>query len=352
MVGTIPEITTRIAVATDVPTSSADSLFATNQQYAEGGMVASNPLADLATEYSEMQIFDTYKVPDESLVHIQCPNKKIDLWAMVVEAWSFSLESKWDGKALGTLADSNILRGIDTIAQDVGGISLNQPVLNRRVWGGTSPFGATLKLRFIAQTSAMADVYIPMLKLAALLTPRVLAGVKGLEGALSLFAIPGPAPFGGDAVLAALAKQVGTTAPKKNYSGDNVSIAVGKTIDVRSAYITKLQGVFSKSIASDGYPLAGEAVITFESMDTPFFVYDDANGDNQVDQNRNNIFKNANALPSDLGGAIIDWLSHAKEGAAAAFNAATAVANPSLTGAKMGVEKTSKSLSSNTAFTG
>jgi hypothetical protein len=225
---------------------------------------------DLAQDFSEMQICDTYDIPESNIATFECKNKGIRVSGLIAEAWQFSVDSKWDNKALGSIADSSLLRLGDTLAQDLIGQSLNQPILNRRSWGGTSPFGTSVKLRFIATSSGKTDVYIPVLKLLALLYPRLI-GTGDEHTILGMFAMPGPAPFGN--LAQALKDGLGSKLLDASDSGgDPVSVTVGSLIKIDAAYLTKVQGSFSKALDFDGYPLAAEVFVSFESMDTPFFV--------------------------------------------------------------------------------
>lgn len=258
----------------------------------------SSLLSQFADDLPSTQLFDTFYVPSESQVVFRCKNKDITVKGIVVEPFSFQLDSKWDSKALGTLADTHLLRGVDTILQDAGGVSINQPIFNRRTWSGTSPFGTTLRVRFVAVDSALEDVYLPVVRLAALLLPRAFFRMAGLAGLIGIFSIPGPAPFFSKTANDLLHTLEPNLGPNQNIGGDSVSVKFGNILNVQAAYITKVQGSFSKSLGPDGYPLAAEVYVSFEAMDSPFFVLPKS-GDT-VGAAVNNVFKCSNAMGVDV----------------------------------------------------
>lgn len=300
------QVTAQTAAASTVPATTSPLLAA----FSDAADSVSKSLEGMAAEHSQMQIYDMYNVPEQSAVTFTCENKDILVSAIVVEQFQFNMESKWDSKAIGAISDSKFLTLIDTLAQDTAGVSVNQPIFNRRTWGGTSPFETSLKVRFVAQTSGRDDVYVPVLKLANLLVPRRIWGVPGLEKSLGIFAPPGPVPFGGflvDVMISAMNLNV----PKSSFDGDSVSIKYGNLIDVKYGYVTKIQGMFSKSLDKDGYPLAAEAVVSFGSMDSPYFDPTDVGKGPTVTESMNNIFRNAGAAPSNLVGYSMDSLTKA-----------------------------------------
>jgi hypothetical protein len=91
------------------------------------------------------------------------------------------------------------------------------------------------------------------------------------SGIMSLFAIPGPNPFGsglGDA----LEHIVGKYKPdfEMDTGGDIVSIKIGKMVSINSAYITKVDGSFSKALGPTGYPLGAFVTVSFSAIDAPY----------------------------------------------------------------------------------
>jgi len=254
----------------------------------------------LSAQFSEMQVFDTYFVPEASIVTFHCPTKKFSnlptdnglmVQGILAEAFSLTMDSKWDTKAIGGLLDaaSKVLTPIDATMQNLFGTSINQPVLARRRWGGTGPLESTIQVKFISRnrvnidgkTTERQDVYDNVVKLFQLLLPRerdVYGDDAANSGMLSLFSIPGPTPFGnalGDSLAAWNSVAPGLT---NRRGGDEVSITIGNIVSLKSAYITKVYALFSKALGPTGYPLAANVTVSFSAVDAPY-LRKDAQGD-------------------------------------------------------------------------
>ena len=246
-----------------------------------------------SAQFSDMQVFDTYFVPEASIVTFRCPTKKfsamdegIVVQGIMAEAFTFSMDSKWDTKAIGGLleAATRVLTPIDATLQNLFGTSINQPVMARRRWGGTSPLESTIQVKFISRnrvgtlgkTSEKEDVYDNVVKLVQLLLPReraVFGDNERNSGMLSLFSIPGPTPFGegmGDALAEWAKDSTFLKGLTTMNGGDTVSITIGNIVSLKSAYITKVAPTFSKALGPTGYPLAAHVVVSFSAVDAPY----------------------------------------------------------------------------------
>jgi len=227
---------------------------------------------------------------------------------------SFTLSSKWEHKALGVIGDSQAVSAADSIFQLAAGVSVNQPILNRRSWGGTDPLELSAKVRFLAREydsakspgQVKADVYDKVVALSTLLIPRIAGSVTGFEGMLSAYIIPGPSPFGGKAA-ASVAKAF--KQEDIGYGGDAVTVAIGSKnsplVYLKQAYIMKMQAIFTKALGPDGYPLGAEVTITFGSMDTPMLSADQDGNIQGLSQN--NVLLNSAYANTEITDAIMNF---------------------------------------------
>jgi hypothetical protein len=291
-------ITSGIGLGVDIGKPLLSNTAAVLGGIADGGWGA------VVDQYSEMQVFDTYDVPSESVVTITCRNKLLDsanpdsylrVQGILADAIPFSMDSKWDVSAIGALgAAEKVLKVADDLGQLAGGWSINQPFLNRRRWGGTSPLEMTIQVRFVARAlqgqngeiipNARQDVYNNVVKLMLMLMPRLLGSISNsLEGIASAFSVPGPAPFDG-AFVTLLESISSLDVPKGVSEGDPVSIMIGSPdrpiVHLERVYLTKINGTFSKALSDDGTPLSAHVNLTYASMDTPFFKTGEGVGGN------------------------------------------------------------------------
>lgn len=288
-----PTQSTIVPVDAALPEEQGPSLLSRiGEGISDAGQAVKDEFTNFANQFSEMQVFDTYYVPEASVVAFRCETKRfsdgaqdtgITVQGLLAESFTFSMSSKWDTKALGGILDAEkFLSPFDNASQGFLGISINQPVLARKRWGGTDPLESTVKVKFIARnrvlpgskiTTEKQDVYDKVVALLQLMMPREWGSIPadGASGILSAFVIPGPTPFGsgvGDAINAIANKFNHDT--DFNTAGDKVKIKIGNIVSIDSAYLTKVNCTFSKALGPTGYPLAADVVVSFCATDAPY----------------------------------------------------------------------------------
>lgn len=267
---------------------------------------------DAMTEEKDrtMEVMDVYTIAASSIVSVKCKNKGLEVYGITMDPVSFTVDSKWDNKALGSIASASVTRIAENVSQLVNGVSINQPILARSSWGGTLPLEMSAKFSLIATNNGRNDVYVPALKLAAMLQPRLVGSVNSnLEGVLSLFAIPGPAPFGGE--IAKGIKDV-LKIDIDGDGGDPVSVQIGNVVELQRCYLTKLNVIFSRTYGTDGFPVSAEVTINFRSIDSPYVVPDADSKTISIGVNKNNILKASNSVDeTEIGGGLARMLKDA-----------------------------------------
>jgi hypothetical protein len=228
-------------------------------------------------------VHDTVVMPLDTKMIVRCPVKWDDWYfsANISTDVAFGLESAWNDTAYGMVGDSQAFKMVDGLAQNFGGMSIQTPVWQRKVWGGTKPLDLNIDCSLVATGDAKSEVYTPVYRLCQALLPRRLgkaeadatgegvdgqAIAKGLNEALSAFkglfefmAIPGPSPM------------------DPNNAGDSVQILVGNVISMSTCYLKSVRGRFSKSLDMNGYPLACSLQISFSAVQNSIYTGIDTN---------------------------------------------------------------------------
>lgn len=253
-------------------------------------------LGALISDGPKVYVHDTYDVGLQNLVVLAQPNRKLEFRGYLNSDLPFSLESRWSDSAYGNINETQVFKLIDGIAQNAGGRSIQTPFWQRKLWGGTSAMQFTVNCVLVAMTDAKTEVYDQVVALCNMLLPRVNRDAtpdnnleklsSAFENVFEFMVVPGPGPLdpsGG------------------NDSGDAVSIKIGNTVDLVSCYLTNVKGSFSRSLDSNGYPLACSLDISVSAIDNA--LYQVGGKDEVGEKERNNVFKhafNTSAIGRDL----------------------------------------------------
>jgi hypothetical protein len=179
------------------------------------------------------------------------------------------------------------MAGVDDVLQTLGGFTLQQPWLGRKIWKGSEPIRFTIPLEFVTIDKAHDDVWLPVVGLMSLVYPRKESD-GDTAGMAESWHIPGPTPFQSFVASVSGGDTAGTT-----LKGDSVSVQIGTFLYFSLCIIDDVQVTLSNTFDAEGYPNHASVKVTVESQDPPFVK---ANGAFMVDSFKNSAFEVGNLI--------------------------------------------------------
>jgi len=276
---------------------------------------------------------DTYDVSDAQTVCFYCPHKHSTIYGTINDNIALNIASTWKnwmsgfgsvGSALTKLTDSISIDGQLTGAQ-----SFQQPWISRKLWSNTSPLSFDVPIIFTATTDAETDVWKKVLKMAALLFPRLcttetsstldttsithtLAYQTNAKGETNAtpnatgvaianvinsinqhYTIPGPSPF----------YESGKINNANASNGDPVVVIIGNLIAMNNCYIESASIDISKTLDARGFPLMAKITTKVTAMDSN---YCNENGDFTFSTRDTDsvLMKVANSISTFVGSVV------------------------------------------------
>lgn len=177
---------------------------------------------------------------------------EIVIKALLQEKIDLATEADW-----APLTAASVITGFSQELAALGGRSLANRWLSRRIWRGTSPIDFTLNLRFEAINSAMREVVMPCRELQRMSLPYV--GDKALgEFFLSP---PGPSP------IQIGIKADGKTAIEAGSRGEIIDIKIGKLLFIRRCVVKRVNISYFPRFEAGGNPLGAQVQINFQTFE-------------------------------------------------------------------------------------
>lgn len=222
-------------------------------------------------------------------VVLSCPNKNVRIAAPLGGQLQLSVNAEWEemfGGGIGAIS-GGVIGTANNLLQWVGGKTMQQPWMNRKIYKNTKPFNFTLPLNFVtpAGQDPMEWVAKPAVALLSLAYPRILKDAGGTKNAnlidantggdgssvistalrmLNFYAIPGPAlRYDSNATDEKTGKQL----VDKDDRGDSVNVMIGNLFNLGACYVTNVSLTYSDSFNELGFPLALKASVQVTCAD-------------------------------------------------------------------------------------
>lgn len=173
---------------------------------------------------------------------------------------------------------SDAFTGAAEFIAQIGGKSLQNVALSRRMWKGTSPIKMKIELRFEAITNAQTEVVEPCKALLKLASPMRVgsADFAGVRDALKGIALGGLAGANVSKLIGSINlnenKDGWFLAPpgpypfiKNSPMGDNIQINIGEYLIFTPVIISQATVDLDSRIDSRGYPIGANATVDFET---------------------------------------------------------------------------------------
>lgn len=157
----------------------------------------------------------------------------ITIIADMPEQLALTISNSWEPRFSAGL--NELVGTFDYIARIVGENIMWQE-LSRMMWMNTTPIEIPFSLTFDARNSAFDDVFKPMRALELL-------GLPDLQG--PFLTAPGPSA--------------------RNPNRNRISLFVGRMWYFPSVLITSVTTTYDPHLAADGYPISGQADVTFST---------------------------------------------------------------------------------------
>jgi hypothetical protein len=209
---------------------------------------------------------DTFTLNKNTTIEIYCPARAKGIQAIIPKDIQFKAHSNWES-AFGALKDNQYFATADLISQFLGGVSINQPFLARKMWKGSEPFQLKIQIAFVAQTDAEVEVMQQVETLMGFTLPRKMEGGKANKGKATdgfFYVIPGPNPLLGTALSQANAQRVSANA------GDFVNIRIGSYLTRVQCYIEDVAVKLSSVLDPTGNPQYALCDTTISCMDAMY----------------------------------------------------------------------------------
>ena len=213
----------------------------------------------------------------------------------------------------------------NTKGNSTAGSVLQQPWLGRKFWKRSKPFELSFSFNFVAETSALYDVFTPAETLLSFCYPRMVNNVEvvnALKSTLSGLNGGGTNTQGGSTVIGGLAQTMKTFAipgPSLMYDGKNqkdngdaVSIVVGNMLAFGACYLKTVSLEFSPYIDYSGYPVWCKCSITAEAMDSNYCQPDGSFSINQWADSANDISGLLDGIRQTINDAAVNTMNIAK----------------------------------------
>lgn len=255
-----------------------------------------------AGRHSLMRGGDHPSYPQE--VVLSCPHKNVRISASLGGQLQLSVNAEWDEMFGGGIAalGGGVIGTANNMLQWVGGKTMQQPWMNRKIYKNTKPFSFTLPLNFVTPVGQdpMEWVAKPSVALISLAYPRMIkdSGGEGLSkgiqkafkgdnsavtsAALELikfYAIPGPSLRYDSTGVHASGENKGKQLTSENDKGDSVNVMIGNLFNLGACYLTNLSFTYAESFNEFGFPLALKVSVQITCADQ---ILCDENGNFQV----------------------------------------------------------------------
>ena len=166
---------------------------------------------------------------------IRVPDAGLEVVTDTPEQLAYAVSSTWEARLPGLMQR---LQGMRDGAAGVLGLGMIHKEETRQIWQGTTPLEISLTLLFDAKYSAQKDVYEPIMALVGMALP---------EEVNNILLPPGPSRL-----------------TKRNA----ITVIIGRYFRMEDGLMTSVQPTFDTRLASDGYPIAGQAEITIRASIT------------------------------------------------------------------------------------
>lgn len=175
--------------------------------------------------------------------------------ALLQEKIDLATESDW-----APLSAASVVSRFSSEIAALGGRSLTNKWISRRIWRGTTPIDFTLNLRFEAEFDAVREVLMPCRELHRMALPMVGEKTKG-EWFLSP---PGPSPiqWGEKANASGLSGVMG-----KIGSGEIIDIRIGKFLTIRRCIVKRISVTYFPRFEAGGNPLGALVQVNFQTFE-------------------------------------------------------------------------------------
>ena len=213
--------------------------------------------------------FSSKNIAPQEVVII-CENKNGRVSGIMNSGLKISGHAEWTemfGGGIMSLGGSLIETG-NNLLQFMGGSSVQQPWMNRKMWKTTKPFSFEIPLSFVATTDPLNEVVRPVMALLSFIFPREISpnftGGKIAAGgdilgtalnSLAMYNIPGPS------------LRYGTNTASAEDQGDPVKIVIGKLFAFGACYLEDVTPDISQSVDANGYPIAANVNVKATVMD-------------------------------------------------------------------------------------
>ncbi len=186
------------------------------------------------------------------LVQISCPGHNTDIIADLPEQIGFGVTSDWESllpySLAGMIDQIPLVGNWAKAAAGAKALNVQSQALSFQVWLGTSPIEIPLHLQFDAYSSALEEVYKPILLLESFTLPITQQNYfGGLAG--NILTAPGPVLGGANQML----------------EGYGLNVRLGRQMLFQNCIVSASNHNFDTRLDKDGYPIAGEIEMTLRT---------------------------------------------------------------------------------------